>query len=136
MMAFAYYRQLLDPTSPANAHRAPSSQVRMDNYPQHYNPPYNASVPNLGYGYNAPYAGGPYTGQPYAPPRGPPPAHDDSFIPPYDNKPPGYTGGDENGGYGNNDSKDPFADFDGPAKPGNERDVTSPPGPDGRNTFR
>jgi len=48
-IAFAYYRQLIDPTSPANSSRAPSTQFRGSNYPQHYNPPYNASVPALPY---------------------------------------------------------------------------------------
>lgn len=117
VVAFNYYRQLLDPSSPANARRTP--QVRNEAYPSHYNPPYNASVPNLGYGYNMPYAGGPFQ----APP-GPPPSHDDY------NKPPGYTGSDAALGYGAKDTKDPFADFD------HERDVTSRPGPGGHETFR
>ncbi|KAJ8487864.1 hypothetical protein ONZ45_g14169 [Pleurotus djamor] len=86
-VAFAYYRQVLDPTSPANATRAPSSQARAaaGGYPNYYNPPYNAQVPHLGYN------------QQYPPPAGPPPPRDEAFVPPYDNdatdgKPPGYTG--------------------------------------------
>ncbi|RDB17212.1 hypothetical protein Hypma_001867 [Hypsizygus marmoreus] len=126
VVAFSYYRQLLDPTSPANASRAPSNQARMGAFPSHYNPPYNASVPNLPYGYNA----GPYSGyQGYAPPAGPPPVHDDPFAPP------GYIHGDERGkGFGGDDKdkdqKDPFADY------GEERDVTSRPGPGGSENFR
>jgi len=130
-LAFSYYRQVLDPSSPANASRAPSNQARVGAYPSHYNPPYNASVPNLPYGYNS----GPYTGQPYysnqsryAPPAGPPPGHDDPFAPP-----PGYTGNGKD--YGDDkDSKDPFSEFDGQSR--EERDVTSRPGPGGRDTFR
>lgn len=142
VIAFSYYRQLLDPTSPANTSRAPSNQARMGAFPSHYNPPYNASVPNLPYGYNAgpytgqPYSGAPYQHQQYAPPAGPPPDHDDPFAPPYDGKPPGYIGRDgkgfENDG---KDNKDPFADFDGPSAR-EERDVTSRPGPGGNETFR
>lgn len=136
MISFAYYRQALDPTSPANFVRTPAN--RFDT-PSHYNPPYNASVPNLGYEYNMPYAGGPAPGQQgyqpypaYAPPAGPPPQHDD-----YDGKPPGYVGGDGKAGatYGAEKADDPFADFDGPSRP-EERDVTSRPGPGGRETFQ
>ncbi|KAG6918295.1 hypothetical protein DXG01_015387 [Tephrocybe rancida] len=127
-IAFAYYRQLLDPTSAANASRAPSHQARMSGvFPSHYNPPYDASVPNLSYQYNA---------RPqYAPPAGPPPGHgqDETFVPPYDGKPPGYMGGDSKG-Y-DDDSKDPFADFDGP-NTREERDVTSRPYPGGAESFR
>ncbi|EIW79789.1 hypothetical protein CONPUDRAFT_166492 [Coniophora puteana RWD-64-598 SS2] len=113
-LAFAYWRQLRDPQSPANSFRAPSSQARADAYPTYYSPPYN--------GPEMPY-------QPsYAPPPGPPP-HVDA-----DSKPPGYdlAGGD----YMHQDDKkgdDPFADFDGPSvprpthwvDPSEERDVTS-----------
>lgn len=79
--------------------------------PEHYNPPYNSSVPNLSY--NAPYASGPY-----APPNGPPPMMD-----PDDAKPPSYGFGTVNGdkfkGGVDDDSKDdPFADFDGPSRLG------------------
>ncbi|TFK52847.1 hypothetical protein OE88DRAFT_1306202 [Heliocybe sulcata] len=130
-IAFAYYRQLMDPTSAANTSRAPSNQFRGGNYPQHYNPPYNASVPDLPY--NQPY------GQ-YAPPPGPPPN-----APPYDhNAPPGYGVGDSKVELGpEKDVKDdPFGDFDGPSlgerrtgSPGEERDVTSRPRPGERETF-
>jgi len=133
-IAFAYYRQVLDPSSPANASRI-ANQGRMGGaFPSHYNPPYNASVPNLGYGYNAPYANGPSG---YAPPPGPPPAQRDApFAPPYDSdsKPPGYIGGDKYGADSKED--DPFADFDGPSRPSEEHDVTSRPAPGGRDTFR
>ncbi|KAG9226960.1 hypothetical protein CCMSSC00406_0003367 [Pleurotus cornucopiae] len=121
-IAFAYYRQVLDPSSPANASRAPSSQVRAAGYPTYYNPPYNASaVPNLGYSQPP---------QQYPPPPGPPPQHrDETFVPPYDGKPPGYGAGDSGDFIGGKDDKEnPFADFD-------ERDVTSRPGPGGRDAF-
>lgn len=137
-MAFAYYRQLLDPTSAANASRAPSNQARMGAYPSHYTPPYNASVPNLPYGYGN-HNSGPYTGQPYQPqygaPAGPPPGHDDPFAPPYEGKPPGYSGDGKGYGQDDKDGKNPFSDFDGQGS-GEERDVTSRPGPGGRDTFR
>ncbi|KAF9045279.1 hypothetical protein BJ165DRAFT_1476496 [Panaeolus papilionaceus] len=107
-IAFNYFRQVLDPTSPANVSREPR-QERMDAYPSHYNPPYNPFAPPP----NQPY-------YPYPPPAGPPPGQNtDAFIPPYDNKPPGYVRGDEyKGGYGdmNKDDHD-----DGPS----ERDVTN-----------
>jgi len=106
-LAWAYYRQVLDPTSVINNLRAPSNQF--NNYPTHYNPPYNgpgAAMPNLGY--NAPY------GNPnpmYAPPPGPPPPAGASRDIGGDvNKPPGYTGGQP--GYGHDDKENPFADFD------------------------
>ncbi|TFK32413.1 hypothetical protein BDQ12DRAFT_692547 [Crucibulum laeve] len=133
-VAFSYYRQALDPTSVANASRAPANQARMNAYPSHYNPPYPG--PNSGYGYNVPYSGQPYAGQPqFAPPPGPPPGNNDRFVPPYDanGKPPGYEG-DGKAGYGGQDDKDdPFADHQGMS---GERDVTSRPGPFGRDTFR
>ena len=96
-IAFAYYRQCLDPTSPANASRAPPAQQRMpnDQFPEHYNPPYMA--------YDAPQ-------QSYAPPPGPPPQL---------NKPPMYTDGSARYDDGKDDATlhgdDPFADFDGPS---------------------
>lgn len=126
-LAFAYYRQALDPSSVANAMRAPSNQVRASAFPAHYNPPYNASVPNLGYGYNMPYAGGPFQSAPaYAPPPGPPPHMDDGKLP-------GYVGGDGKGAFAAEKDDNPFADFDdGPSRRTAERDVTdSSP----RNTF-
>jgi len=122
-IAFAYLRQLLDPSSPANASRAPSSQARLDNYPLHYNPPYNASSSNLGYA--------PAYGNVYAPPPGAPPQFDAEA-----GKPPAYAyGGGQYGDFGGDkdskdDKDDPFSDFDGPSVPrplhfAEERDVTS-----------
>jgi len=130
IFAFGYHRQLLDPTSAANASRAPSSQARMGAFPTHYQPPYNPS-------YSGP-------GMPYAPPQHPPyaPAYnaggynggggygyggerDEGFVPPYDTKPPGYVGS----GVHDDGKKgaDPFAD--------EERDVTSRPAPGGDESF-
>jgi len=136
LLAWGYYRQVLDPTSVANALRAPSNRINL--YPTHYNPTYDASVPNLGYGYNAPYAGAPYAGAPYAggqtyapPPGAPPTTRDAPFAPPV-GKPPGLVGGDGSVGYGQDDKENPFADFDERT----ERDVTSRPAPGGRDTFR
>jgi len=98
MLAWGYYRQVLDPTSVVNAIRAPSHQFNV--YPAHYNPPYNASVPNLGYGYPA----GAPPPQQYAPPPGAPPASRDMGAP--------------KAGYGADDDKEnPFADFDERAAP-------------------
>ncbi|KAI0943664.1 hypothetical protein AcW1_002769 [Taiwanofungus camphoratus] len=99
-IAFAYYNQMLDPTSAANVSRAPVTQPRDDAYPSHYNPPYLA--------YDAPE---------YAPPDGPPPS---LYEPVKDldyssSKPPTYSE-DDLGTYGQekDDKSDPFADFDGP----------------------
>jgi len=94
--AFGYYRQVVDPTSPANALRAPSNQARMDLFPPHYNRPYDPEY------------------QPaYAPPLGPPPS---------DAKPPDYSyaGGEYLGhAYEKDDKKDddPFSDYEGPSVP-------------------
>ncbi|KAG6871662.1 hypothetical protein C0995_001671 [Termitomyces sp. Mi166 len=122
-VTFAYYRQLLDPTSLANASRAPSHQVRFGGgYPEHYNPPYNAPL----YGYN--------THPQYAPPAGPPPGHDETFVPPYEGKLPGYLGHDAKGYSTDADAKNPFSDFDGSGSR-QERDVTSRPYPGGSETF-
>lgn len=66
-VAFSYYRQVLDPSSPANYRR---TQAVVALGPTYYNAaPYNASLPNLGYG------NGPAAGRQYAPPAGPPPAN-------------------------------------------------------------
>jgi hypothetical protein len=127
VLAWGYYRQVLDPTSVANFSRAPV--IRLNNFPTQYNSPYNASVPNLGYGYNAPYNGAPQT---YAPPPGAPPTTRDAPFAPPGPKAPGYTGSDETLGYGQDDKENPFADFDERT----ERDVTSRPAPGGRDTFR
>jgi hypothetical protein len=94
--AFGYYRQVIDPMSPANALRAPSNQARMDLFPPHYNRPYDPEY------------------QPaYAPPLGPPPS---------DAKPPdySYTGGEYLGhGFEKDDKKedDPFSEYEGPSIP-------------------
>ncbi|KAK7042494.1 DBR1 domain-containing protein, partial [Favolaschia claudopus] len=68
MLAWGYYRQVLDPTSVVNFQRAaqPPNAYPMQHQQQYQ--PYNASVPNLGY--NAPYANPQPT---FAPPPGPPP---------------------------------------------------------------
>lgn len=89
--AFAYLRQMLDPSSPANAARAPSYAHRMGDYPSHYNPAYNAGYGQGYYGQQPPYGYG-----------------NDAFVPPYEPKP-GYTPPEGKAGY-NEDSKDPFAD--------------------------
>jgi len=106
LLAIAYYRQCLDPTSAVNAFRAPSNQMRNGNmYPEHYNPPYNASVPNLGYG-SGPSA--------YAPPPGPPPQFGSEDSTEDLGKPPGYEGGNYGAKFGGADSKEnPFTDFEG-----------------------
>jgi len=126
-IAFSYLRQIMDPSSPANSSRAPFNQDRFGNFPNHYNPPYNAGASS--------YGG-------YAPPAGPPPGmhdpeRDDPFVaPPYDGKPPGYTGGDRGFDVDTKDTKDPFADGpSGLAREPEERDVTSRPGPGGPERF-
>jgi hypothetical protein len=113
VMAFAYYRQMQDPTSVANTFRAPSNQIRGGGgYPQHYNPPYgSSSVPNL------PYGAGPMPTTTYAPPPGPPPQFGGASAPGYDaddmGKLPSYEGGGYFDGKNHDDSKeDPFADFE------------------------
>jgi hypothetical protein len=119
VIAFGYYRQLLDPTSAANVLRAPSNQVRMDLYPSQYNPSYAPppGVPNLGYNYSAS--------------RGIPQDRDEAFVPPYDDaKLPGYGAGLGLDDKADSDKRqDPFGD--GPSSPV-ERDVTSSPGGRGR----
>lgn len=124
VIAWSYYRQVLDPNSVANRARAPINNAGNFNNNSHYTPPYNASVPNLGYGYNMPYAGGPPPGAPgygqpygaypaYAPPAGPPPGQ--TGFDADDAKPPGYTGADGKAGGGYTEDKkedeNPFSDF-------------------------
>lgn len=103
-VAFAYYRQSIDPTSPVNSSRTPSNQVRLNEFPS-YNAPYDAPA--------------------YAPPPGPPPFDTDG-------KPPQYQYGDYTS-FGHDKDKDgkedPFGDH-GVAPPmpthwAEERDVTS-----------
>jgi len=121
VLAWGYYRQVLDPTSVLNFSRAPSHQIRLAAFPSYNQQPYNASVPNLGYG--APYGGPPQ--QQYAPPPGVPPMAG--------GKPAGYGASDveARAGYGQDDKENPFADFDERT----ERDVTSRPAPGGRDAF-
>jgi len=114
-VAFAYLRQLLDPSSPANNLRGPA-QHRMDAFSSRYNPPYGGSS-----GY-----------YPYPAPQGPPPDHDDPFVPPYEGKPPGYVQGDAykgDTGYGKGNWNDDHED----GGPSAERDVASRPA---ANPFR
>ncbi|GBE83496.1 hypothetical protein SCP_0505470 [Sparassis crispa] len=103
MIAFAYYRQVLDPTSAANvSRRAPATvtdPALESEYPSHYNPPY--------LGYDAPSVR-------YSPPPGMPPAPYDPIA-----KPPDYA---DEAGYGVGKGltlsdtppkgDDPFADFE------------------------
>lgn len=110
---------MLDPSSPANAARAPSAQARaaagFGGQPQHYTPPYVAG--GYGYGGADSTANLGYAAPRYAPPAGPPPAFaamkgesEDELS-----KPPGYGEGDARS-LKDVDQKDPFADFDEPAK--------------------
>lgn len=133
-ITFAYYAQVMDPTSPVNNTRIPPNQTRPAYQPEHYNPPYTT----------------------YPPPPGAPPYVDQGFVPPYDaNKPPGYAardgkfegdhdaksfGGDHKYGDDEDLKEDPFSDFDGPSRKGvspgyEERDLTSRPRPGDRDTF-
>jgi len=134
-IAFAYYQQVVDPTSPVNETRI----NRPGFAPQNYNPPYEPQF--------------------YPPPPGAPPGHyDQGFVPPYDaNKPPGYVSDakyegdpdykqrrnsdDRNSTY----KEDPFSDFDNGSSYGHgrrdlspgyeEHDLTSRPRPGERDTF-
>jgi len=108
-IAFAYYRQALDPSSAANSYRVPFNPTRRDNHHTHYNPPYDGTsyVPV------------------YLPSAGPPPA---------DGKPPEYKRASDMLFRGDNDAKedDSFSDYDGPSVPMpthwvEDRDTTSPP---------
>ncbi|KAI8989088.1 hypothetical protein BD414DRAFT_439598 [Trametes punicea] len=67
-IAFAYYQQVLDPTSAANQSRAPAAAG--DGFPYHYNRPYEAEPLAPPY---EPYDAPEYQPR-YAPPSGPPPA--------------------------------------------------------------
>jgi hypothetical protein len=114
LLAIAYYRQLLDPTSVANAFRTPSSRMRGTMFPEHYDPPYD--TPNLGYG----------AGPTYAPPPGPPPRFGADSTDDL-SKPPTYDGGDYGSKFDGTkkDSEDPFSDFEGSSvkgAKGRERD--------------
>jgi len=100
VIAFSYYRQMLDPSSVANSSRVPAERFGV---PSHYNPPYynSASVPNLGYDYRS-------HEQQFAPPPGPPPQREEGY-----DKPPEYLGGNMPL---SEDKDDPFADFDRPVR--------------------
>ncbi|KAH7883101.1 hypothetical protein F5I97DRAFT_178951 [Phlebopus sp. FC_14] len=89
-IAFAYYRQALDPSSPVNASRAPFNQSRMEDYPSHYNPAYEPA-------YVSP-VGAPFDGS------GKPPDYKRGSYVPY--------GEDKDAKEG-----DPFSDYDGPSVP-------------------
>ena len=106
---FGYYKQLLDPSSAANAVRV-QNQYPLGAYPQQ------------------PYAGGYQYNPNLPPPQGPPPGaygrgFDQPFVPPYDNtKLPAYDGsgpkyGDTKDGDGllKNGDDDPFSDSRGDA---------------------
>jgi len=97
--AFAYLRQMLDPSSLTKASRAPSYTNRAGQYPSHYNPAYDP-------GYSQTY----YSQQPdydY---------NSDTFVPPYVAKPE-YTLPEGKMGY-DKDTKDPFADQHRPSGSG------------------
>ncbi|KAI6126738.1 hypothetical protein F5141DRAFT_1082999 [Pisolithus sp. B1] len=103
--AFAYYRQVIDPTSPVNSSRAPANQVRMDDFPA-YNPPYDAPA--------------------YAPPAGPPPFDGEGKPPQYNYG--GYSSFGDDKGKEEDPKNDPFSDYVTPPMPthwAEERDVTS-----------
>ena len=128
MIAWAYYHQVLDPTSAANVSRTPANPLQgpPNQYPDHYNPPYDAEG---GFGYNAPWQQQP--APQYAPPPGPPPSHTEmgygvgmglgSDV--KDAKGSTTTRGERDLGVRGDDEsettkfEDPFADFDGPSKP-------------------
>jgi len=134
-IVFAYYRQLIDPTSPVNV----SFPDRPGFAPQSYNPPYEPQY--------------------YPPPPGAPSVpYDQRFAPPYEaNKLPGYDGDvkyEGDAGYKrrqNSDDRnstykeDPFGDFDHNSSYGHgkkdtssefeEMDLTSRPRPGERDTF-
>ena len=117
-VAFAYFRQVLDPSSPANALRGPA-QHRMGAFPSHYNRPYDLSTSGGGPGYYA-----------YPAPQGPPPSHqEDAFVPPYEGKPPGYVQGAYKGdvGYGGKDDYHWNDDRGEDGGPSAERDLASRP---------
>lgn len=104
-IAFAYYRQVIDPTSPVNSSRAPANQVRMDEFPS-YNAPYDVPA--------------------YAPPAGPPPFEGEGKPPQYNYG--GYTSFEDNKAKEEDSKNDPFSGYVTPPMPthwAEERDVTS-----------
>ena len=130
-IAFAFLRQLLDPTSPAKQSCVPTGA------PAHYAPPfpaYNSAYSNNNLGAYNPSA------PPYVPPPGPPPGFASGGggggfgRPSEEGKPPGYVRGLEDP-FGDGDAKDSkdqkgygWGAEEGPS----ERDVTSRAG---RNPF-
>ncbi|KAI6112385.1 hypothetical protein EV401DRAFT_203077 [Pisolithus croceorrhizus] len=103
--AFAYYRQVIDPTSPVNSSRTPANQVRMDDFPA-YHAPYDAPA--------------------YAPPAGPPPFDGEGKPPQYNYG--AYSSFGDDKGKEENPKNDPFSDYVTPPMPthwAEERDVTS-----------
>ena len=113
MIAFAYYHQVLDPTSAANVQRTPA--VPLGAHPDHYNRPYDAGpgyAPQ--YAPYPPYNAGPQPPQAnFAPPPGPPPTDMGYGV---------GVGATKDREMRDDDSEvtkfeDPFADFDGPSKP-------------------
>ena len=107
MIAFAYYHQARDPTSPANVQRGPAAATGV--HPDHYNRPYDAEGAAPPYNpYQPPY-------QPqYAPPPGPPPTDMGYGV----GMGMGGEAKDKDGGKEEHAPYDnPFADFDEPSKP-------------------
>jgi len=94
---FGYYKQLLDPSSPANTVRV-QNQYPLGAYPQQ------------------PYAGGYEHNPNFPPPQGPPPGpygqrFDQPFVPPYDStKLPAYDGSVPKYGDTKDGDEDPFSD--------------------------
>lgn len=89
-IARGYLRQVLDPSSPVNASRAPSHAVRHDGAPPYYQAPYNPT-------YHPPTLS-------YAPPH----PDGDAFAPPKYGYGQGYSSDDKDG-----DAKNPFDDHHG-----------------------
>ncbi|KAI0649886.1 hypothetical protein C8Q79DRAFT_900821 [Trametes meyenii] len=117
MIAFAYYQQVLDPTSAANVSRTPAPAGA--GYPDHYNRPYDADPYAPSYAPYDPAGAAPAYQPAYAPPPGPPPS---------------------NVGYGDAKERelrddesertkfeDPFADFDGPSLPKKQPEAHTDP---------
>ena len=96
-VAWAYLRQVLDPTSPVNVAREPGRFTGAPaGYPSHYNPPYNGAPGYAFTGYGPGQQqnpGGGYWGYP---------AHGQDYVPPYPGKPPGFVEEDAKPG---NDSR-------------------------------
>ncbi|KAI0634316.1 hypothetical protein C8Q77DRAFT_1217519 [Trametes polyzona] len=121
LIAFAYYQQVLDPTSAANVSRTPAPAA--EGYPDHYNRPYDSDP------YATPYGAAP-SYQAYAPPPGPPPPAAGYGV---------GMGMDMDMGKDSKDAKDrddasevtkfddPFADFDAPSMPQKQPEAHTAP---------